>query len=82
MELNGIANIKILTDTIRYYMEQNAMLEPHPPVKGYLARIDEQVDLMNRYMTEVGRRLNEAGVEVPYWHEVRDNKDKYPRNGD
>jgi len=73
IELNGIANIKILMDnligTVPYRDE--TLVEA--------AEIYQQLDLMERYMVEVGKAMME-NRKPAYWHEIRENKEKFELN--
>lgn len=92
IELNGVANLKMLLDTAL------AEVESEDPVLVPMAKMYQQLDLLERYMvavaktqkemTETLRALSKSvpGVafnppKVPYWHEVYQNKDKFPLNG-
>lgn len=80
MEMNGIANLKLLIDQAWIEMDNDS-------VKTKTMRnIEEQVDLLHKYMGEVfntlienNKTLEGLGIEpkkVPYWHEVREHFEK------
>jgi len=88
MEINGIANIKILVDRA---VRENT--ESHTSIDIELAdKINNQLDLLNRYMIAYAEHNRSAiafqnfslapevdhMVEEPKWHEVRENPEKYP----
>ena len=73
IELNGLANIKILLDDLTSNSPNlDEVLVP-------AAKIYQQLDVLERYMLAVADAARE-GRTPPYWHEVRENKDKYPLN--
>lgn len=65
MELNGLANIKMILD--RAEIDDDSR-----------KRIEAQLETMNRYMIAIGDVLHANELEVQPWHEVRDNPEKYP----
>jgi hypothetical protein len=88
MELNGVANIKLLVE-----MAIHENTECHTSISPELAdKILEQCDTLERYMLAYAETTNSiqkailarldtnGSIRIPYWHEVRDNKDKYPTN--
>lgn len=78
IELNGVANIKILLDELVSNSPNNdEILVP-------ATKIYQQLDLLERYMVAIGSYISHGDlkdVRPPYWHEVRENKDQYPLNG-
>jgi hypothetical protein len=68
VELNGVANIKMLLDDDSLTWKN-----------GLRPRIEEQLDLMERYLLELGRAAAEGRPNAP-WHEVRENPSKFPTN--
>ena len=73
IELNGVANIKILLDDLTSNSPNlDEVLVP-------AAKIYQQLDVLERYMLAVADAARK-GEQPPYWHEVRENKDKYPLN--
>lgn len=75
IELNGIANIKVLCD-----IEIGPInVEDPDSVCKTLERIKQQADMLERYMIACCKAMNE-GVAPPFWHEVRENPEKYPTN--
>ena len=68
MEINGVANIKVLL--------VGADLDPELRKK-----IEEQLDLLQRYMKACDQVVEKNGCKkkLPAWHEIRLNKDKYPK---
>lgn len=73
IELNGVANIKLLLDEV-VDSSQNLDEVLVPATKIY-----QQLDVLERYMLAVAEAAAN-NQRPPYWHEVRDNKDKYPLN--
>ena len=67
LELNGVANIAM----ILYGYEDQIPAE----IK---ADIREQLDILERYMIELTKAARE-GRKNAYWHEVRENKQAYPK---
>lgn len=78
IELNGVANIKMLMDQLTSNAPNNdEILVP-------AAKIYQQLDILERYMVAIGSYIAHGDVKdvrPPYWHEVRDNKNQYPLNG-
>ncbi len=73
VELNGVANIKILMDELTNHAPNNdEILVP-------ASKIYQQLDLLERYMLAVTDAVNK-GEKPPFWHEVRENKQNYPTN--
>lgn len=89
MELNGIANLKILIEQLRhsYYCIETSQ---HPIVKQILKEeidsIDKQIKYLHAYLQEVGHHVqtleykldfkNEKFQQLPYWHEIKAKVDK------
>jgi hypothetical protein len=71
IEINGVANILIIAETAKMNGEISE--------ETYTDIVD-QCDVMERYMLAVAE-ANRNGLPVPFWHEVRDNRLKYPKNG-
>jgi hypothetical protein len=84
MELNGVANLKILIDEIgeiEAYENQDRMTV-------LVDKAREQLVLLERYMLAFQDHTSSiqagaygakiVGVEEPLWHEVRENPDQYP----
>jgi len=79
IELNGVANIKIIVDMA----QQENLINPLTA-----ASINEQLLLLERYMLAVADHAASIkagaygaliiGQEVPFWHEVRENPEQYP----
>lgn len=73
IELNGIANLKLLLDNIKASSPEQFGQE--------LKKIDEQVDILHAYLKEVGKvvEYNQKALEaaemsyrvVPFWHTVK-----------
>ena len=73
IELNGVANIKILLDDLTSNSPNlNEVLVP-------ATKIYQQLDVLERYMLAVADAASK-GEPPPFWHDVRDNKNKYPLN--
>jgi hypothetical protein len=77
VELNGVANIKILTDEIR----EDAKKNNNEHVLNLTEKIDQQLDILERYILAVADSARKDKLP-PYWHEVRENKQNYPLNKD
>ena len=74
IELNGVANILILIENVnRQNLNYNT--------DAAFLNIKDQVILMERYLNAVGKAINEskASLDIPAWHEVRENSGQYPR---
>lgn len=71
MEINGVANILMIAEMAK--MKGEISEETHKD-------IIDQCDLMERYMLAVAE-ANRKGLKVPYWHEIRENRTAYPKNG-
>jgi len=65
IELNGVANIKILLD--------NPLTCPIVQKQALM----EQLDLLERYMLALSDAAA-LGAEPPYWHEIRQLKESFP----
>ena len=74
MELNGVANIMILVDQITQESESNNHI-------NVAIKIKEQAEMLERYMLAFNDAVNKQ-EKSPYWHEIRENPSKYPRNKD
>lgn len=82
MELNGIANIKMLTEVMdKLVKEDKSQFGEWAAISD---KIKEQCDLLERYMLAYKNEAEDiskiAGVliETPYWHEVREKTSEYP----
>lgn len=76
MELNGIVNVVML---IQVFKEMNPGASPE--VLKLLEKIDDQMDILNRYMTAISETLEPEHEEfIPMWYDVRDNRHKYKNN--
>jgi len=82
MELNGIANIKALVD-----VAVNENTECHTTIEVELAdKILKQLNYLERYMLAYKEVRDEytscayIDSEVPKWHEVTANPEKFPNN--
>jgi len=88
MELNGIANIKIMIDRA---VSENT--ESHTAISVELAdKINSQLEILNRYMVAYADHKrsvisfqkwpNESEIDYmvkePLWHEVRESPTNYP----
>lgn len=79
IELNGVANIKLILDMAKADKAINPDLA---------ASIDEQLLLLEKYMLAVADHVASikagaygaliVGQEVPFWHEVRANPEQFP----
>lgn len=78
IELNGIANLLILLD-----MAEGGFGSEMPDDEQIKAfeQLPTQIELLERYMLAFTDAINKQ-EQPPYWHEVRDNPSKYPRNND
>lgn len=75
IELNGVANIKILMDEIKSSAQENN----NEYILSLAEKVDQQLDILERYMLAVADAAKN-GELPPYWHEVRDKKQNYPLN--
>ena len=83
MELNGVANIKMM---VQRAIEENT--ESHCGISPEIAdKILDQLDLLNRYLVAVGDvieynngalAMHDQPKEVSAWHEVRNNRAAFP----
>lgn len=73
IELNGIANIKILADQVL-----KGAAHDDEALKN-LALLYRQLDLTERYMLAVAEAARE-GKAPPEWSEVNSNPAKFPNN--
>lgn len=83
MELNGVANIKLLI--------QAARLTDKIDIETF-EKVENQLNILERYMLACADHASayRTGLEAfqgkfdgplfPYWHEVRDNLQNYPNN--
>lgn len=84
MELNGLANIKLLMDEISEQLpNKDELLIP-------VAKVYKQLELMNRYLvaheTWMQKELNEhhseyhhiAKTKPPFWHDILANPKSFP----
>lgn len=78
IELNGIANLHILTDSMEEEHGHNGQLDY---AHEKWASVREQLELLERYMIAYTMAVNN-GTPVPYWHEIRENPEKYPLHKD
>lgn len=79
LEVNGLANISAILDSLE--MDKKDLGEyPQDAVKKAVDDVREQLDLLNRYMVALTKAANQARAKNPYWHEVRDDKHRYPTN--
>ena len=74
IELNGIANIKILLDHAK---SENSISE------DLYLKLYSQADLLERYMIKIDEtmpqiELNLENSAIPFWHELKQNLAKYP----
>jgi hypothetical protein len=73
MELNGVANMKMILDM---------MVEDYPYLDERLvevSRLYKQLDLLERYMIAVSDYENAGQVgEYPMWHEILQNPKAFP----
>lgn len=69
IELNGVANIKMLIDT----------LEVIPALdSGTVDAIQRQLDYLERYMLATAKAARE-GQNPPYWHEILASPHDFPK---
>lgn len=78
IELNGIANLLILIDLANGGFGCEAPFEEE--IKAF-DNLKPQVELLERYMLAFNNAINN-GERPPFWHEVRECPEKYPRNKD
>jgi hypothetical protein len=71
IELNGVANIKLLMDELTSNAPNNdEILVP-------AAKIYQQLDILERYMLALSDAAS-LGLQPPAWHEVVENRKKFP----
>lgn len=78
MELNGVANIKIIVDMNVSTNETTGLKE----VTLYGSEVDsiyEQLEMLERYMVAIEREMGFINQQIPKWHEILANPSKYPR---
>jgi hypothetical protein len=78
MELNGVANIKILIDMNVTTNETTGLKE----VGLYGSEVDaiyQQLEMLERYMIAVEKQIGSNNLDLPKWHEVLANPSKFPR---
>ena len=78
IELNGIANIKMIMDFSIESHDDDGTLVITPDV---LEQMQEQLDLLERYMLAYNEAVND-NVSTPFWHEVTNNPSAYPTNNE
>lgn len=78
MELNGLANLTMLVSALEQMEFSNQ--EEADFLKKTVERMCTELDTLNRYMVAVGEAIEDTAAQdkVPFWHEVREAKDKYP----
>lgn len=76
MELNGVANLLALLEMAQGGFGCDCVDQDEQEAWNNLK---PQVELLERYMLAFSDAINK-GEQPPYWHEVRDNPSKYPRN--
>jgi hypothetical protein len=87
MELNGVANLKILVDQIEELADSGMEVMPQA-LTPLVSDMKEQLILLQRYMLAYMDHAKSiksgsygaliVGVEEPLWHEVRENPENYP----
>jgi len=91
MELNGISNLKLQIDKL--FDELVNTKQDSREIKKTLGDMQDQLDVLERYMVSIADYLDKVDQNVytrpsdkperlPYWHEVRDERDKYPTNSE
>lgn len=82
IELNGVANLHIIIDEIKDGdTAHNLYRGKTQDLTESVEAAREQLFLLERYMIAFTEAMNK-GVRPPYWHEIKENPDKYPRNGE
>ena len=77
IELNGIANIKMIMDfSIESHNDGTLVMTP-----DVLEQMQEQLDLLERYLLAYNKAVND-NVSSPFWHEVTHNPSAYPTNNE
>lgn len=74
IELNGVANIKVLLDELSNNLpNDDKLLVP-------VAKLYRELEMLNRYMTAIGTETQKVkdSITIPFWHEVKANPAKYP----
>jgi hypothetical protein len=79
MELNGVANIKILIDVNVSTNETTGLKE----LTLYGSEVDaiyKQLEYLERYMVALEKYIpSPKEFQIPKWHEVLANPSKFPR---
>lgn len=86
MELNGIANLKILLDDIRQGAEILNDSSTNEIVKKALKQdldaLNKEIKYLHQYLKAIGKRIEHCNnvnmhqVIVPYWHEIKAKVDQ------
>lgn len=75
MEINGLFNIKLILDHLEHELVQ--LRSTH---RDEIAKIREQLDLLERYMIAYGFAANFEELPPPIWHEVKADPQSYKLN--
>lgn len=70
MELNGIANMLAIISMAEESSQIDATVA---------AELRDQLNVMERYLVAVSD-CNRSGKQIPFWHDVRDNRTMYRTN--
>ena len=80
MELNGVANLKILVDEVEELASHDMEVMPQA-LQPLIDKMQEQLDLLERYMIEYQHCTDPNNMElVTAWHEIKANPSKFPTN--
>ena len=88
MELNGVANLKILVEGIEDLADSNKEVRSEA-FQPLVEKMKEQLLLLERYMIAYASAAQQAvsisyeenqDIRAPFWHEVRENPENYPTN--
>jgi hypothetical protein len=70
VELNGVANIKFLVNEMLFICAEN---------EGPIEAINNQLDILERYLVEIANAVREDRANAA-WHEVRMDPSSFPKN--
>lgn len=68
MEINGVANIKIIVDDA----EERGLIHPQKAADIY-----KQLNLLERYMLAY-MDATEPSAAIPAWHDIKEDPKRYP----
>ena len=82
IELNGVANLKILVSEVEELASHGMEVMPEA-LHELTHKMNEQLVLLERYMLAYQQATDPNSMElVPQWHEIRANPEQYPTNSE